>query len=83
MSLLSQDCAQIAYKKVKEAGGYITFDEFDKAMENEKYFIPFNWIAGWGLPPKEKKANNDKMCAFEAVGMGLIEQTENGYKVAG
>ena len=62
-------------------GGKITFDEFDKAMFNVRYFVPLNWTAGWGLPPSLRKANTDKLCIFTACELGFVKQTKTGYKI--
>ena len=73
--------AQMARDKILTAGGEVTFNEYDSLMYPERYFTPFNWIIGWGLPVGDKKRNNDKMCAFAACKHKLIEQTKTGYKV--
>ena len=78
MSTCEESCATIAHEVVIAAGGTITFEEYDKAMSARTYFAPINWIAGWGNH-NVLRANNDKMCAFKAVEMGLLVQTENGY----
>ncbi len=72
-------CAKIAASVVKEYGGEITFDAYDAAMYFIRYYTPFHWIAGWGLTRGEKKSNDDKMCAFAAVRLGLLKQTKTGY----
>ena len=71
-------CAKIAFDVVERAGGSITFEEYDSAMAMETYFTPINWIAGWGLSRADKKANDDKQCAFAACRLGLLRQTNTG-----
>lgn len=73
--------AEIAARVVMDAGGAITFADFDDAMEPQIYFAPLHWVAGWGLPVRHRKRNLDKMCAFAACELGLIEQTADGYRV--
>jgi len=71
----------LACEKILSRGGVVTFAEYDALMYEVKYFFPISWIAGWGDPVLWKR-NNDKLCAFAAVRMGLIRQTPTGYKVA-
>lgn len=73
--------AELALDIVQANGGQITFDEYNKAMTDVKYFPPINWNVGWGLSPKCRKANNDKLCAFHAVKAGMLIQTDSGYSV--
>jgi hypothetical protein len=73
-----RSCAEKAVKVVEDAGGVVTFDEYDRLMWPIRYISPVEWIAGWGNPTLHK-ANNDKLCAFAAVKLGLLKQTETGY----
>lgn len=70
--------AMIARRVVATFGGRITFADYDKAMFVERYFIPLEWVAGWGDATLHK-TNSDKMCAFAAVQIGLLTSLENGY----
>lgn len=74
--------AELAARTVADDGGEVTFERYDALMGPKPYVAPLNWIAGWGLQTQDLKANRDKLCAFEAVRYGLLEQTASGYKVA-
>ena len=82
MSLSSQEEAlgRLAASKVCAFGGRVTFAEYDAIMRAELYFSPISWIAGWG-DHSVWKANNDKLCAFAAVKMGLLKKTASGYQI--
>jgi hypothetical protein len=73
--------ATLAARKVEEAGGAVTFEQFDGLMAPEGYFAPASWASGWGLPRAQRKANTDKLCAFAACKAGLLRQTDTGYEV--
>lgn len=75
-----QSCARLAASVISEAGGSVSFDEYDDLMRYRRYFRPFNWVAGWGLSYADQKANSDKMCVFAACKMGLVVQTDAGYR---
>lgn len=77
---MTEYCAKIAERIVREAGGKMTFRQYDVAMSKERYFAPIYWIEGWDDVVLHKQ-NNDKMCAFVACNMGLIKQTRTGYKI--
>lgn len=77
-----QSCARLAASVISEAGGSVTFDEYDNLMLPRHYFRPFNWVAGWGLSRADQKANSDKMCVFAACKMGLVIRTNTGYRSA-
>ena len=79
LSPTEQSLGEMAAATVEAAGGSVAFDEYDRLMAPKRYFTPISWIDGWGLPPSFKKANADKLCAFAAVQMGLLEQTAEGY----
>lgn len=76
-----EHCARTALKTVAAAGGCVTFDQYDTLMRSVVYFVPITWIAGWGDPVLHK-SNNDKLCAFAAVELGLLKQTDTGYTVS-
>jgi hypothetical protein len=78
LSSLEQTNGRLAASVVAQAGGYLSFDDYDSAMKDRLYFYPITWIAGWGDRARWK-ANNDKLCASAAVAMGLLVQTEDGY----
>lgn len=80
LSELERENGRIAWKVVDDAGGFLTFREYDAAMEPKKYFTPINWINGCG-DRYIWKSNNDKLCAFAAVKMGLLKQTDTGYSL--
>ena len=81
-------CGKVAMRLVAEQGGFVTFEEYDRLMRGEHgrskyvYFPPINWVDGWGWSHLYK-ANNDKKCAFAAVIAGFLEQTPDGYRLAG
>ena len=77
-----QSCARLAASIISEAGGSVTFDEYDILMRRRLYFRPINWVAGWGLPYADQKANSDKICVFMACHMGLVIPTDTGYRSA-
>ena len=80
MSKSEIHCAEISVEVTKANGGQITFGEYDVAMMQRSCFAPINWIAGWGTG--RLKQNQNKMCAFAAVKLGLLKQTEIGYSLA-
>jgi hypothetical protein len=71
---------RLAARTVRDNGGFITFDEYDQLMRKAEYIPPLTWIYGWG-DPELYRSNCDKLCAFRAVEMGLLEQTDDGYKI--
>lgn len=71
---------RMAAEVVTQAGGTISFTQYDKLMYPKLYFAPIHWINGWGNSVLHKQ-NNDKLCAFAAVELKLLEQTSTGYKV--
>jgi hypothetical protein len=79
---LEDTAVDVAVGVVRDAGGAISFDDYDSAMAQYGYFVPINWIAGWGLPPAQRKANTDKLAAFKACERGLLMQTSSGYALA-
>lgn len=72
--------ALYAVEVVMNNGGYCTFDQFDDGMKKYNYWAPIHWISGWGTPWL-KKSNDDKMCAFIACDLGLINQSSDGYEL--
>ena len=70
--------AQVARRVVAAHGGSITFDNYDRAMVPQRYFIPLAWCQGWG-DRRLWKANCDKLCAFAALRAGLIVLLFDGY----
>lgn len=81
MSELSEherQLGRLAAEVVRDAGGSVTFDQYDGLMAKQRYFAPLNWIDGWGDSVVHRK-NNDKLCAFAACQMGLLMQTDGGY----
>lgn len=79
MSPLEVSNARLAAQVVHDLGGEVAFARFDEAMHTQKYFLPMNWTAGWGLSGPARKANTDKLCAFTACQLGWLRQTETGY----
>ena len=63
---------------IVENGGYMTFDEFDAALDNR--FLPYFTGAGWG-DPFTFKQNQKVFCAAIDVEAGLIITDGNGYKL--
>ena len=80
LSNQEKELGRLALRVVNDAGGSVSFKRYDELMYPVVYFSPFNWIDGWGLGRKAWKQNNDKLCAFAAVAMGLLRQTEKGYE---
>ena len=80
LTTLETENAKIARRVVATFGGKISFADYDKAMKRENYFVPLSWCAGWGDRVLFKE-NNDKLCAFAACKIGLLEQTSTGYKI--
>jgi hypothetical protein len=76
-----RELAETAADVVRAGGGFLGFEAYDRAMLPKLYYPPFNWIAGWGLAYPERKANTDKLCAFAAVTAGLLQQTDDGYRL--
>ena len=79
---IEKSCGHLAADTIAEAGGSVSFDAYDRLMRTKEYFRPFHWAAGWGLARSQQKGNADKMCAFTACKMGLIVQTDGGYRTA-
>lgn len=73
-------CGHAAALVVQASGGSVTFDEYDELMKSQYYLAPMNWCQGWG-DRTLLRSNQDKLCAFKAVQMGLIRQTETGYEL--
>ena len=71
----------LAADLIANAGGYLSFEEYDKLMFPVIYFPPISWIQGWGLPKPLWKSNMDKLCVFAAVKYGLVEPTPYGYRI--
>jgi|HubBroStandDraft_2_1064218.scaffolds.fasta_scaffold216727_3 hypothetical protein len=74
-----EHCAKVACEVVRSFGGFATFSQYDEGIKSKIYFAPFHWAAGWGNPVTHRR-NTDKMCAFQAVKMGLLKQTDTGYE---
>ena len=74
-------CIATAVEEVTKGGGYLSFVDYDLAMDKRVIFPPFHWIDGWDLPVTEKKKNDEKMCAFAAIKRGLLRQTKTGYEL--
>lgn len=78
MGDLERSNAELATEIIKKAGGEVTFDEYDKLMSGQKYFVPMRW--GWhGTVGRRPDA--DKLCVFTACRLELVEKTDAGYKV--
>ena len=77
---LDAEIAKLAAQVVADEGGFVTFAQYDLLMSGEVYFTPLHWIDGWELPSRQRKANHDKLAAFKAVELGLLEQTTTGYR---
>lgn len=76
-----EELGRLAAAVVARNGGFMSFEDYDEAMLGEYYFAPLSWAAGWELPYLMKKGNDDKLCAFAAVEMGLLVQSECiGYR---
>lgn len=75
-----QSIAHLAAQVVQEHGGFISFDDYDKAMLPRVYFAPLSWIDGWGLSKAAWKANNDKLAIFAACHLGFVRPTATGYE---
>lgn len=81
MSEISEVNAQIAARLVQENGGFLSFDDYNKLMFPKLIISPMNWIAGVGMSREARKSNLDKMCVFEACKLGLLKQTQGGYRI--
>lgn len=71
---------ELAAKVVAEAGGKVTFAQYDELMYPKQYITPLSWIEGWGNRVLWKR-NNDKLCVFAACEMDLLTQTADGYEL--
>lgn len=80
LSEIEMELGRLAWRTVLDNGGFLDFDSYDAAMQDILYFSPISWCAGWGNHGL-LKANNDKLCAFAAVHMGLLHQRSDGYVV--
>jgi hypothetical protein len=58
---------------VRGAGGSLTFDEYAKAMKEEVYWRPVDWLV-------EGRAEADRQAAVVACDLKYLEQTEVGYR---
>lgn len=81
VTCLEKYCAEIALEIVKSAGGSVTFEQYDDLMFKRQYPHPINWIDGWGLCKITRKKNNDKLCAFTAIKLGMLKRNNRGYEV--
>jgi hypothetical protein len=88
--------AKSAARVIASLGGKVTFAEYDAGMraefygdmsggvyrraKNPRHPVPLHWTecAGHGAIAD---ANKDKRAVFEACAMGLVEQTETGYRL--
>jgi len=77
---LEQGNGKLALKMVKNAGGYLSYEAYDRIMGSAVYFKPLHWIAGWG-DSALSKSNSNKMCAFVACKNGWLVQEKEGYRI--
>ena len=74
-----KQCANTAFKLVEEAGGFVTFDEYDRLAKDKFFNAPIEWCQGWGSAVL-LRSNQEKLSAFAAVKLGLLTQENGGYK---
>ena len=79
MSEQEQRLARQAADVIAAWGGFVSFNDYDALMSRVFYFAPLHWVCSLARPRSVGKANTDKLCAFAAVKMGLITQTNGGY----
>ena len=73
---------------IREAGGNVSFDEYDRRMKEKHHgqprLVPLHWVAGVGQAYSETaRANIDKLSVFAACAEGWVVQTVDGYCLAG
>ena len=72
--------AQEAVVIVKDAGGYISFDDYDAVYSKPDKFRFQPWIVGWGSMDSMIN-NNGVLSAFAAVDLGLLTKGKDGYRL--
>lgn len=66
--------AVIAAEETREAGGFLSFEDYKKLGLEEKYFTPFDQESA------EELGADANLCAEAAIVLGLLKKTENGYR---
>lgn len=78
----ARQCAESAARIIRDAGGSVTYDEYDRLARRRGnvFFAPLSWVAGWENPWLHRE-NVAKLAVFEAVILGLVEAVPGGYRV--
>lgn len=71
---------ELAAAVISHHGGVLTFAQYDEVMYPVRYYAPINWADGWGNPVLHKM-NNDKLCVFTAISLGLVVQRGYVYRI--
>ena len=64
-------CAKTAFNIVKDNGGSISFDDYDRVAMRTAFFFPLHW---------GERRNAEKFAIFAAVKMGLVAQRDDKYE---
>ena len=75
-----RQCAKEAARVIREAGGTVTYDAYDRAAGQATFFAPLSWCQGWG-DPALLRHNTAALAVKHAVNLGLVEQIPGGYRV--
>ena len=78
---LEEDCAEKAVQIIRDAGGEVSWYEYDCLASKVNFFAPLSWCEGWGYPTLLRR-NIEKLAVFEAVSRGLVEAVDGGYRVS-
>jgi hypothetical protein len=79
LSPLETQAAYVATRVIRKAGGELAAADYEAAMACEAYRPPVDWLVDARV--MSRTAQIDHRAARAAIDVGLIEATDEGYRV--